>query len=118
MKQIFWPQLLVCGMLVWALNSDNSYGYYQLLRIVCCAVFAYLAIHAAAQKQQGLAWVLGVTAFVYNPLWPVHFPREVWSVVNIASIVIALWSIGGLRHHPPADSKVRENRGGTEKTSV
>jgi hypothetical protein len=44
MKQIWLPQVFASGMLLWALNPDNPYGYYILLRWVCCAVFAYLPI--------------------------------------------------------------------------
>lgn len=30
-------------MLLWALYPENPYGYYVLLRLVCCPIFAYLA---------------------------------------------------------------------------
>jgi len=91
------PQTIACLMLLWALNPENPYGYYILLRIVCCAVFAYLAFHAAAQNQQGWVWVFGVTAVVYNPFLRVHLTREIWAVVNVATIVIALWSVAVLK---------------------
>ena len=97
MKRIFVPQLLASVMLLWALNPENPYGYYILLRIVCCAVFAYLAFHAASQNLQGGAWVLGVTAVIYNPIFRIHLTREIWSVVNIVTIAIALWSISVLK---------------------
>ena len=53
-------------MLLWALNPDYPYGYYILLRWVCCAAFAYLAVKALGQNQQGWVWVLGITAAVYT----------------------------------------------------
>jgi len=96
MKRVLAPQIIACLMLLWALNPVNPYGYYIVLRIVCCAVFAYLALHAAERNQQGWVWVLGTTAFIYNPIFRVHLTRDIWSVVNIAAIVIALWSIGVL----------------------
>jgi hypothetical protein len=80
-------------MLLWALHPDNPYGYYILLRWVCCGVFAYLAFKAFAQEQQGWAWVLGITAGVYNPIIRVHLTREIWSVVNIITIGIAVASV-------------------------
>lgn len=84
-------------MLLWALNPGNPYGYYILLRIVCCAVFAYLALQAVTQNQEGWVWVLSVTAIIYNPILRVHLTREIWAVVNIATIVVALWSIAVLK---------------------
>jgi len=84
-------------MLLWALNPENPYGYYILLRWVCCATFAYLTIQALAQEKQGWVWVLGVTAVVYNPIFCIHLTREIWSVINIASIIVAITSIFILR---------------------
>ena len=80
-------------MLLWALNPENPYGYYILLRCVCCAAFAFLAIQALAQENQPWAWVLGVIAVVYNPIFRIHLTREIWSVVNIATIIVAVASI-------------------------
>ena len=80
-------------MLLWALNPDNPYGYYILLRWVCFGVFAYLAFKAFAHTQQGWAWVLGISAGVYNPVIRVHLTREIWSVVNVITIGIALTSV-------------------------
>ena len=97
MKKIWILQAIATAMLLWALNPENPYGYYILLRWVCCAIFAYLAIQAIAQEKQGWVWVLGVTAVVYNPIFRIHLTREIWSVINIASIIVAIASIFILR---------------------
>jgi len=93
MKRIWIPQIIVCAMLLWALNPANPYGYYTLLRWVCCGVFGFLAFQAFALKMQGLTWVLGIAALVYNPIFPVHLTRAIWSAANIATIIIAVASI-------------------------
>lgn len=108
MKRIFVPQAIACLMLLWALNPKNPYGYYILLRIVCCAVFAYLAFHAVEQNHRDWGWVLGVTAFIYNPILHVHLTREIWLVVNIATIVIALWSIAVLKREIGTGNKISD----------
>src|SRR5262249_55543948 len=98
-----------CVMLVWALKPGNRYGYYVLLRWVCCAVFAYLAFLAVAQKKQRWFCVLGITAVVYNPIIRVHLTREIWSVINVITIGIAVASIFALKlkdsgkHNPPRE---------------
>lgn len=89
MKRIWIPQLAASVMLAWALNSANPYAYYTLLRWVCCGVFAYLTLKAYEQGLQGWTWVLGVTAAIYNPLVRVHLTREIWTFVNVVTIVIA-----------------------------
>ena len=80
-------------MLLWALNPDNSYGYYILLRWVCCGIFAYLAVHALEQGKEGWTWILGITAAIYNPIFRVSLNRELWSAVNVVTICIAAVSI-------------------------
>lgn len=84
-------------MLLWALNPENPYGYYILLRWVCCGIFAYLAFRSFGQGRQGWVWVLGITAAVYNPIFRVHLTREIWSVVNVVTIGIAVASVFALR---------------------
>jgi hypothetical protein len=80
-------------MLLWALNPSNPYGYYILLRWVCCGIFAYLAIQALEHKKKGWVWVLGITALFYNPIFRVHLNRELWSIINVVTIGIAVSSI-------------------------
>ena len=93
MKKIWIPQAIIILMLLWALNPLNPYGYYILLRWVCCAVFVYLAIQAWNIKKQGWVWILGVTAAIYNPILRIHSTREMWSVVNLVTIGLAVASI-------------------------
>ena len=93
MKKIWIPQAIVILMLLWALNPMNPYGYYIFHRWVCCAVFVYLAIQAWNIKKQGWVWILGVTAAIYNPILRIHSTREMWSVVNLVTIGLAVASI-------------------------
>ncbi len=92
-ERVWIPQTVSCVLLVVGLLRGLPYGYYVLLRWVCCAAFAYLALHAHRQKQDTWTWVLGVTAAIYNPIVPLHLGREVWTVVNLATIVIAAFSL-------------------------
>jgi len=89
MKKIWIPQAIAVVMLLLALNPENPYGYYILLRVVCCAVFAYLAIQAASREKQGWVWILGVTAVIYNPIIRIHLTREIWSIFNVVTIIVA-----------------------------
>lgn len=45
----------------------------------------------------GWTWLLGTIALVYNPVLTVHLTREIWSVVNIATVVVAVVSVFALR---------------------
>lgn len=51
-----------------------------------CGYLAFLAYTAWQSKLQGLGWTLGAAAVVYNPIEPLHLVREVWFLINIATI--------------------------------
>lgn len=53
MKRIWLPQLVAGLMLLWALNPENPYGYYTLLRWVCCGIFAYLGFKGYEHDHRG-----------------------------------------------------------------
>lgn len=93
MRRIWIPQLVASLMLLWALNPENPYGYYILLRWVCCGIFAYLALKALDQEHLGWVWVFGITAAIYNPIFRVHLNREIWSVVNVVTVGVAVASV-------------------------
>lgn len=92
MKRIWIPQIIASIMLLWALNP-NPYDYYILLRWVCCGVFAYLTYQAIERGKHGWAWILGITSVLYNPIIRVHLNRDLWSIINIITVGIALVSI-------------------------
>lgn len=93
MKRDWLPQLIASGMLFWALTPGNPYGYYVLLRWVCCAVFAFVAVKAHTRKQYGWTWTLGVAAAIFNPIVPLHLDRELWMIVDLLAILIVLKSM-------------------------
>lgn len=91
------PQIIGVAMLAWALVPANPYGYYIFLRIVVFGIFAFLAIKANDLKLVGWVWVLAITAIVYNPIIRVHLNRDIWSVVNVATIVLLIATVFVLR---------------------
>lgn len=90
-------QIIGVAMLAWALAPINPYGYYVLLRIVVCGIFVYLAVKAHGLNKTGWAWGLGITAVIYNPLLRVHLNRDIWSLVNLATIVLLVITVWALR---------------------
>ena len=96
-KRIWIPQAIATVMLIAALNPGNPYGYYILLRWLMCGIFAYLSFRAFESKNTEWVWILGITAAVYNPFLPLHLGREVWTIVNLLTIGIAITSIFKLK---------------------
>lgn len=87
------PAYVAIAMLLWALVPTNPYGYYMLLRVAVCGVGVYLAYEAVVAERGGLAWLLGGMAALYNPFVPVHLNREVWTILNIATIGLLLAAV-------------------------
>ncbi len=97
MKRIWIPQAISSVLLIWALNPENPYVYYTVLRLFCCASFAYLAFHASTMKKDCWKLVLGITAIVYNPFVPIHLTRDIWSVLNVMTVAVAVASVFAFR---------------------
>lgn len=93
MKRIWIPQAITIIMLIIALNPANPYGYYILLRLVCCSAYVYLTLKSLELEKEGWPWVLGVTAIVYNPIIRIHLTRDIWVIINLISIGISIASI-------------------------
>ena len=64
------------------------YGYYTLLRLVACAIFAIAAFIAFDRKNKVLPWAYGFMALVFNPIVKIHLPKEVWALVDIAAGIL------------------------------
>ncbi len=62
------------------------YAYYMLLRVGMCGVLAYLTFKAARSQKEGLSWILGAAAVLYNPFVPVHLNKELWILINLGTI--------------------------------
>ena len=79
--------LLVVGIAALAIALlPLPYGYYMLLRVVMCGLFSYLAYLSWRSGGQESTWLFGFFAAIYNPFVPLHLGREVWVLVNIATI--------------------------------
>lgn len=104
MRERTWiPQAVLSIMLLWALNDANPYGYYLLLRLVCTGVFAFLTYRSSMQGSPRWAWAFGLTAALYNPFIPAHLDRATWSIINVATVALAIasfWVIQKPLPHP------------------
>ncbi|KKU05243.1 MAG: hypothetical protein UX06_C0001G0004 [Candidatus Giovannonibacteria bacterium GW2011_GWA2_45_21] len=79
--------LLVVGIFLLGALGDWPYSYYQLLRWVVCAAGAYSAYLAHESGSNGLAWVFGIIATLFNPIVPFYMQRETWQVLDLAAAI-------------------------------
>lgn len=90
-------EVIAIVMLLWALVPVNPYGYYIVLRFAICSISIYLGYRARELQKSIWFWLLVILAIVYNPLVRIHLTREVWSLVNVAAIVLFAWAIFALK---------------------
>jgi hypothetical protein len=74
-----------------ALIPSLPYGYYPMMRWFVSASGAWLAVASHRRGLEGWTWCWAVAAGIYNPIVPVHSTREIWSIVNVATVVVAGW---------------------------
>ncbi|HSW69787.1 MAG TPA: DUF6804 family protein [Gammaproteobacteria bacterium] len=65
------------------------YGYYQFLRIVICIAASYLIYREYNLNNVLNIWsaVFALLAILFNPIIPIHLPREVWGFFNVACAI-------------------------------
>lgn len=78
------PIYIVSAMLFIGI-APLPYGYYMLLRLVACCVFAWAAYISFERNENVLPWIFIVLAIVFNPIIKIYFPKEMWAVIDFCS---------------------------------
>ncbi|KKU91386.1 MAG: hypothetical protein UY22_C0043G0007 [Candidatus Amesbacteria bacterium GW2011_GWC1_48_10] len=89
-------RIATIGFLLFALGS-HPYGYYQFLRWLVTGITVFIAYKAYEQKKNGWAWAYGVTAVLYNPIWPFYLDKDTWGFIDVAAAMMMLVSIFSLK---------------------
>lgn len=93
MKTLWLPQLVAMIMLTLAFSHNLPYGYYILLRWVVTATFSFLLYKSYHDISDTWKWILGIMVLVYNPILQLNLGRDIWTIVNIVTIIITLLTI-------------------------
>ena len=84
------PALWIIGIaLMVAMIPTMPYGYYPAMRWIVCGACAWTAVDAHRRGFESWVWCWGVLAGIYNPIFPVHSTRAVWTAINLATILMA-----------------------------
>lgn len=92
--------IYICAAMLFIGAAPLPYGYYMLLRLVAFGVFAFAAYIAYEKKRTVSPWLYGFMALVFNPIVKIHFPKEMWSIVDIAAGLLLLATAKALRPMP------------------
>ncbi len=86
--------MLFLAVLAW------PYAYYQVLRWVVCGICAWLAYVAAESDRSTWAWVMGISAVLFNPIAPIYLSRGMWTVIDITVGTVLLFSLRYIKTIP------------------
>lgn len=67
------------------------YGYYTLLRLVVCGVFAWAAFISFEKNKAVLPWIFVVLALIFNPIIKIYLQKEVWVIINLCSGLLLIF---------------------------
>lgn len=74
-----------CAAMLFIGAAPLPYGYYTLLRLVACGVFAFAAFVAFAKAASHLAWLYVLLALVFNPIIKVYLSKGSWTLIDLGA---------------------------------
>jgi hypothetical protein len=89
-------RLIAAGALVLAVRRW-PYSYYTVLRWAVCIIATYGAFRAFDSGRKTWHWILGELAVLFNPVAPIYFARETWTMLDFLAALVLLISVPGLR---------------------
>jgi len=90
---IFTLGALVAAAMMIAASGRHAYDYYTIMRwlvTLICGLGLYISIKSGLKYA---IWITGITAFVFNPIIPVHFRKATWNILDpifAAMLLIAI----------------------------
>jgi hypothetical protein len=84
---MFTLNAIACLMLLGACLSRLPFPYYTRLRWICFAAFTYTAVW---KMKDGAAVICLPLACLFNPFFPFHLSRNLWSGLDVLSLLLLL----------------------------
>lgn len=69
------------------------YGYYQFLRIALCVVSMIIFYDYHKRKKNIWLIPLGVLIILFNPLFTIHFKKDIWQIIDGVAVIIYIVSV-------------------------
>jgi len=93
-----WFTMVAGVMLLLAIPAIWPYSYFQILRWVVAMVAIYNAIRANKLNKVQWVYTMGAIAILFNPLFPIHFEKETWVVLDLIVSIIMFISIAKINY--------------------
>lgn len=87
-----WVKTLLALLLLGCL-ADAPYGYYQLVRFLAAAIFAWIAFDSYTRNKRAEAFLFMMLALLFQPFLKISLGRELWNVIDVVVAVGLLISL-------------------------
>jgi len=89
---------------------------YRILRLLVCGSSAYLAYQEIKLRRHLWSWILGATAILFNPVFPIRFSRSTWRYYDAVSAgTFLLWAL--MTRPPEPENQAEANAQRTQEPS-
>lgn len=88
MKPLF---KLALAILLLLCLTDMPYGFYQMVRFVSAAAFAYLAYDYFRMKRDVMGFLFAALALLFQPFFKVSLGRIIWNVVDVLVAALLIY---------------------------
>ena len=89
------PLKIILAVLLFICLLDMPYGYYQLVRFIAMAGFAYFAFISFERKESTAGFIFVLLALLFQPFFKVALGREIWNIVDViigAGLIFSLFN--------------------------
>jgi hypothetical protein len=86
MRYLIFIPIVLTGL---AIPRGMPYDYFTLLRLANFTIFGILC-YKVRNKNESWMLILGGLALLFNPLFPVHLSKSVWTILDIATILVVI----------------------------
>src|SRR6188768_560459 len=74
--------------------ADMPYGYYQFVRFLALAGFAFLSYNSYKSGRQTEMFIFGALALLFQPFYKIYPGHDMWSILDVVvavGLVISIW---------------------------
>lgn len=68
--------------------APMPYGFYKLMKLIIFVFSSLIAFHLYNKNiKKGIFMIFIGVIFLYNPIAPIHFTKEIWIVINTITLL-------------------------------
>ena len=90
-RTIIFVSIIIIVFLIIAIMPIKAYGFYILLRWICCPCLLIISNYYRLGEKNILSVLFLLLALIYNPIFPLHLGRSIWVIINIVTLIIAFF---------------------------